>query len=84
MCLHYNRIISSKMSSTICSCFLILFVRLAQPSDPSDTSNIISQLNEGQIVTSTRPPRGNWIRHDAGGWSISKHGGFTWLEPIDE
>jgi hypothetical protein len=55
-----------------------------EPSDPYDTENIVNQLSEGQIVTATGPQRGPWIPHDAGGWSISKFGGFTWLEPIDE
>lgn len=56
----------------------------AEPSDPFDTDNIVHQLEEGDIVTSTGAARGAWIRHDQGGWSISKYGGFTWLEPIDE
>jgi len=55
-----------------------------EPGDPFNTDNIVGQLNEGQIVTSTGPPRGLWIRHDGGGWSISKYGGFTWLEALDE
>ena len=55
-----------------------------EPTDPYDTSNIVNQLEEGQIVTSTGPARGLWIKHDGGGWSISKFGGFTWLEPINE
>ena len=55
-----------------------------EPTDPHDTNNIVGRLEEGQIVTSTGPTRGFWIPHDGGGWSISKYGGFTWLEPIDE
>jgi hypothetical protein len=55
-----------------------------EPTDPYDTSNIVNQLKEGQIVTSTGPPRGNWVPHDAGGWSIAKFIGFTCLEPIEE
>jgi hypothetical protein len=55
-----------------------------EPSDPYNTSNIVNQLEEGQIVRSTGPPRGAWVPHDAGGWSIAKFGGFTWLEPIEE
>lgn len=55
-----------------------------EPTDPHDTNNIVGRLAEGQIVTSTGPTRGFWVPHDGGGWSISKYGGFTWLEPIDE
>jgi len=55
-----------------------------EPTDPHDIDNVVGQLEEGQIVTSTGPTRGFWVPHDAGGWSISKYGGFTWLEPIDE
>jgi hypothetical protein len=55
-----------------------------EPTDPYDTNNIVSQLQEGEIVTSTGPKRGFWIPHDRGGWSIAKFGGFTWLEPIEE
>lgn len=55
-----------------------------EPTDPHDMDNVVGQLQEGQIVTSTGPTRGFWVPHDGGGWSISKYGGFTWLEPIDE
>jgi hypothetical protein len=55
-----------------------------EPTNPHDTDNVVGRLEEGQIVTSTGPKRGFWIPHDGGGWSISKYGGFTWLEPIDE
>lgn len=55
-----------------------------EPTDPYDTNNIVRQLQEGEIVTSTGPTRGFWIPHDRGGWSIAKFGGFTWLEPIEE
>ena len=55
---------------------------------PFDTSNVVGQLLEGQVVTSVAPTDGDrdgpWIRHDAGGWSISEYGGFTWLEALDE
>lgn len=50
---------------------------------PYAIDNIIGRLEEGQIVTSISK-FGDWIEHDAGGWSISKFGGFTWLEPLDE
>mmetsp|Transcript_18639 Transcript_18639/g.27624 ORF Transcript_18639/g.27624 Transcript_18639/m.27624 type:complete len:144 (+) Transcript_18639:1-432(+) len=56
----------------------------SKPTDPYDVENIVSQLTEDQIVTSTGSSKGDWIPHDAGGWSISKFGGFTWLEPIEE
>lgn len=55
-----------------------------EPTDPNDVDNVVGKLEEGQIVTSTGPTRGFWVPHDAGGWSISKYGGFTWLEPINE
>jgi hypothetical protein len=55
-----------------------------EPTDPYDAHNVVGRLEEGQIVTSTGPTRGVWVPHDGGGWSISKYGGFTWLEPIDE
>ena len=55
-----------------------------EPTNPHDTDNVVGRLQQGQIVTSTGPMRGFWIPHDGGGWSISKFGGFTWLEPIDE
>jgi hypothetical protein len=56
----------------------------ADPGDPFDTDNIVGRLSEGQIVTSVAPARGPWIRHDAGGWSISVYEGFVWLEAIPE
>lgn len=55
-----------------------------EPTDPHDIDNVVGRLQEGQIVTSTGPTRGVWVPHDAGGWSIAKYAGFTWLEPIDE
>jgi hypothetical protein len=56
----------------------------SEPVNPYETANIVNQLVEGQVVTSTAPARGPWIRHDAGGWSISVFGGHTWLEPLEE
>lgn len=55
-----------------------------EPSSAFATDNIVNQLTDRQIVTSTGPTRGVWIQHDGGGWSVSNHQGFTWLEPIDE
>jgi hypothetical protein len=57
-----------------------------EPGDPYNTYNIVGQLMEGQIVTSTGPTRGGWVKHDGdgGGWSVSVHAGFTWLQSIDE
>lgn len=55
-----------------------------EPSSAFATDNIVNQLTDGQIVRSTGPTRGIWIPHDGGGWSVSDHQGFTWLEPIDE
>ncbi|CAB9510529.1 expressed unknown protein [Seminavis robusta] len=55
-----------------------------EPGEPFNPYNVVHQLKEGDIVTSTGPPRGGWIRHDNGGWSISKYNGFTWLEELKE
>lgn len=55
-----------------------------EPTDPFDCENIVSQLVEGQVVTSTKPAQGDWICHDGGGWSISKYQGFVWLEELKE
>jgi hypothetical protein len=55
-----------------------------EPGDPFDTSNIVAQLKEGDIVVSTGPNRGPWVRHDGGGWSVAMFGGFKWLEPLAE
>ena len=55
----------------------------SEPEDPFATHNIVSQLQEGQIVTSVGPPSGTWVQHDAGGWSVREFGGFQWLVPID-
>lgn len=55
------------------------------PSHPKDDFNVVSQLEEGQIVTATGPSRGMWIPHDGGGWTLTKfQGGGICLEPIDE
>jgi hypothetical protein len=55
-----------------------------EPGDPFDTSNIVTQLTDGDIVVSTGPNRGPWVRHDGGGWSVAIFGGFKWLEPLVE
>jgi hypothetical protein len=55
-----------------------------EPGDPFDTSNIVTQLTDGDIVVSTGPNRGPWVRHDGGGWSVAIFGGFKWLEPLEE
>ena len=55
-----------------------------EPGDPYNSHNIVGQLHEGDIVTSTAPPRGPWVRHDRGGWSIAIFGGFTWLQELKE
>lgn len=55
-----------------------------EPGDPYCVDNIVGQLKEGQIVTSTGPHRGPWVKHDGGGWSISIFGGFKWLEELQE
>ena len=50
---------------------------------PHRTDNIVRQLKDGEVVTSIDRIQ-DWIKHDAGGWSIAKFGGFVWLEPIEE
>ncbi len=55
----------------------------SDPSDPFAVENIVDQLLDGDIVTSVGPNKGHWVRHDRGGWSISVHSGFVWLQPID-
>jgi hypothetical protein len=55
-----------------------------EPGEPFNIYNIVNHLKEGDIVTSTGPPRGGWIRHDSGGWSITVYNGFTWLEELKE
>jgi len=50
---------------------------------PYATDNIVSILKHGQIITSTGKGKEGWIQHSEG-WSISEHGGFTWLRLIDE
>ena len=57
-----------------------------EPGDPFNTMNIVNQLEEGDIVISSGPPRGvgGWIPHDHGGWSVTKYNGFVFLERTDE
>ena len=54
------------------------------PEDPYKTDNVVGRLVDGDIVVSTGPRQGDWIRHDGGGWSIAVHGGFVWLEELQE
>lgn len=57
-----------------------------EPGDPFNTMNIVSQIQDGDIVISQGPPRGvgAWIPHDHGGWSVSMYNGFQFLEPLEE
>ncbi|CAK9098759.1 Canalicular multispecific organic anion transporter 1 [Durusdinium trenchii] len=55
----------------------------ADPDDPYRSDNVVGRLWEGEIVTGLED-RGDWLRHDHGGWSIRFHGGFEWLRPLDE
>eukprot|EP00439_Symbiodinium_sp_Y106_P063852 s1526_g9.t3 len=48
-----------------------------EPDDPYRADNVVGQLVEGQIVTGLEE-KGDWVFHDAGGWSIRFHGGFEW------
>lgn len=50
---------------------------------PYRTDNIVRRLEDGDVVTSIDRIQ-DWIKHDAGGWSIAKFEGFVWLQPIDE
>ena len=61
-----------------------LNVHSSHEDGPYAVDNIVNQLEEGDIVSSTGPRIYSWIPHDAGGWSIALHGGFTWLEPLDD
>jgi len=49
-----------------------------------DKTNIINQLESGEIVTSVGPRKGVWIEHDKGGWSPTVLDGFTRLRPVSE
>jgi len=55
-----------------------------EPADPTYSENVVGTLTDGDVVTSVGPPRGAWIRHDKGGWSICAYGGFAWLEALQE
>lgn len=48
-----------------------------------DIDNVVGRLEEGQIVTSIGPDKGEWVKHNEGGWSIRFYEGFTWLVEID-
>jgi hypothetical protein len=61
-----------------------LNVHSSYKDGPWATHNIVSQLGEGDIVTSTGSQIGDWIPHDGGGWSIAVFGGFTWLQPLED
>lgn len=50
---------------------------------PYATHNIVKQLPDGAIVMS-KNRIGDWVQHDQGGWSIARHDGFLWLQPVDE
>lgn len=51
---------------------------------PHAVHNVVGILEEGQIVRAVAPRIDDWIKHDAGGWSIAEFGGFTWLEPLED
>jgi hypothetical protein len=61
-----------------------LNVHASYQDGPYAIDNIVNQLEDGEIVTSTGSCIDDWIPHDAGGWSIAVFGGFTWLEPLDD
>jgi hypothetical protein len=61
-----------------------LNVHSSHQDGPYAVDNIVGQLEEGDIIAATGPRIDDWIPHDAGGWSIAVHGGFTWLEPLDD
>lgn len=50
---------------------------------PYATHNIVGKLHDGDIVTSVNRI-GDWVRHDKGGWSMARHDGFLWLQPLKE
>mmetsp|Transcript_21039 Transcript_21039/g.58527 ORF Transcript_21039/g.58527 Transcript_21039/m.58527 type:complete len:224 (-) Transcript_21039:230-901(-) len=45
---------------------------------------VIGHLKEGQVVLTTAPRKGPWIRHDGGGWTLSVQNGFRYLQPVNE
>jgi len=45
---------------------------------------VVGQVYEGQIVKAIAPRIDEWVKHDAGGWSIAEFEGFVWLEPLDD
>jgi hypothetical protein len=49
---------------------------------PFATSNIVTKLRDGDIITS-KNIIGSWIQHEKG-WSVAKYEGFVFLQPIDE
>ena len=66
---------------------IYLNVYLTIPEDEYealDPTNIIHQLQNGDIVKSTAPKEGIWIEHDQGGWSAESLNGMTRLELIGE
>ena len=52
--------------------------------DPFNTENVVAHLTDGQVVTTLGPPRGEWIYHDHGGWSLAEYDGFTLMEELEE
>jgi hypothetical protein len=60
-----------------------LNVHSSLENGPFATDNIVRQLEDGQVVTSV-DRIGAWVRHDQGGWSISRYGGFVFLQPLEE
>lgn len=68
----------------VCTQRGFLNVHSSYKDGPYANDNVVNQLEEGDIVTSIGPRVGDWVHHDAGGWSIAIFGGFRWLEPLEE
>ena len=52
-------------------------------TERNDPTNVIGELDHGEIVTAIGPNEGMWIEHDYGGWSERIVDGVSRLLPID-
>jgi len=54
----------------------------SEPGDPYRSDNVVGRLFEGDIVVGLEE-KGDWLLHDAGGWSVRIYGGFEWLKRLE-
>ena len=54
----------------------------SSPGDPWCTDNVVLQLPDGAVIQSTAE-QGDWVHHDAGGWSIREYDGHQFLVPVE-